>query len=165
MMTTMQTIVAVTLLRTASISSVEYLDNNAVLKVDLVGTMADDTRYFTLFIHDEQVHMLVGYHGQSEVVPNDVLGFLPVAVLESIAKFMIHTAIVEENHELEVIADDPQFFIDRQDAFIGGCGMLEAAGVLTGEGEYQEIEEVKLVLGAEEEARLSALEDELFGTN
>jgi hypothetical protein len=129
-MNTMQTIKTTIVLKTSTIESVEYLENNRVLKVDLVGKIGDGSEIVTLFVDSEHAHLLIGHHGQSEYIGIDVLGLLPVTVLEVIIKFLCHDGTIETNHELEVIADNPRFFLDRQEAFDSNSTLLEAAGIL-----------------------------------
>lgn len=100
-----------------------------VLSVDIAHSDDEgEIEIETLTIDSDGTSMINGFY----IVPSDALASYPLALREVLARFVLalRDGEVQGDHpELELIAANKQFFLDREEAFVA-AGVLCAAGIV-----------------------------------
>lgn len=132
-MRTLETIQMVEIVRDGIIDDIRF--QNDVIELTLISTGTG--RSVVLKVTDQKVYIIP----QNEVKPREILvdeffmfAVLPYKVMEVLHFLMVVQDELEfdadvANPELEIIATNKQFFLDREDAFVP-AGVLCAAGIV-----------------------------------
>ncbi|OQB03948.1 MAG: hypothetical protein BWY21_02128 [Parcubacteria group bacterium ADurb.Bin216] len=132
-MRTLETIQMVEIVRDGIIDDIRF--QNDVIELTLISTGTG--RSVVLKVTDQKVYIIP----QNEVQPREILvdeffmfAVLPYKVMEVLHFLMVVQEELEfdadvANPELEIIATNKQFFLDREDAFVP-AGVLCAAGIV-----------------------------------